>query len=432
MNKAKFLSFIKSPVTRWSVFDFANTAWSTVIITFIFSTYFTKKIAVSPESGTILWGHLMTVVGLVVAITCPILGSIADLHAGEKGWLIVFAIGNACCAWLLWFAYPDHNSLIFTMLICGFGTLFYEYVTLFYNALLPRIVPTKKIGRISGIGWGIGYLGGLCCLTFILLTFINPETPPFGLDTKTSMQIRIIGPIVGTWFLFFALPLISCKLPKQDSDNLGYVKSVRMGLAKLISTLKTVHKNKPLFYFLLARMFFADGLNTLFSFAGIYAAGTFGFSIQDVIVFGICCNIISGIGSIILSWLDDLVGPKTLMLMNLFCMTCFTTMIIFATTKVLFLVFSLSSTFFIGSIQGASRSYLARIAPPDKRSEMFGLFSLSGKATAFLGPFLLAQLTLWFHSQRAGMSSVIIFFILGIIMLFKLPDIKQVQSETTS
>lgn len=378
-----------------------------------------------------MWGHLMTLVGIIIAFTSPALGAIADQQTNEKNWLVFFVIVNAICAGLLWFAYPQSSSILFTLVICGIGTLTFEYSVLFYNAMLPRLIPKELIGRISGFGWAVGYLGGIVSLSLILVILINPDPPLFGLDVKSAMNVRVIGPIIALWLLLFALPILTLQLPDNKKSQNTYMQSIEKGIHQLYHTFKTVSKSKDLVNFFLGRMFFADGLNTLFAFAGIYAAGTFGFSLSDVIVFGIACNISASIGAFLLSWLDDLLGPKKLMLMNLFCMICFTTMILVSQNVAIFVIFGLSCTFFIGSIQSASRSYLAKVAAPEKRAEMFGFFAFSGKATAFAGPFALAQFTYWFGSQRAGIISIIIFFILGAYLIAKLPDTEEDKSLAT-
>ena len=420
-------SWAISPTNRWCIFDVAVSAWPTIVITFIFSTYFTKSIAADPQTGAIMWAHLMTTVGILVAFTSPILGAIADQHAGEKVWLIVFTLGVICTSILLWFAYPSQAAIYTTLMICGAGCLCAEYATLFFNALLPRVAAKTHIGRMSGYSSAFAYLGGLILLTAILTFLINPSPPLWGLDSESAMQVRIIGPCLAVWILIFALPLMLLKLPTNNSKRVGYIASIKTGVSQLKKTIQTVRHNHTLVNFFIGRMFLADGLNTLYGFAGIYAAGTFGFSLADVIAFGIACNVAAGMGAMSLAWLDDFLGPKKLILINLFCILCFTVMILLATHVAIFVIFGISCTFFIGSVQSASRSYLAKITPMSQRSELFGFFSLSGKATAFAGPMALAQFMYWFQSQRAGITAVLLFFMAAWHFISKLPE---AQSDT--
>jgi UMF1 family MFS transporter len=221
---------------------------------------------------------------------------------------------------------------------------------------------------------------------------------------------------VAVWLLLFSLPFF-LNVPEMTSPQLPMKKAIKRGLSELIHTLKTLPQQKNLFLYLVAHLIYIDGLNTLFAFGGIYAAGTFKMDLSEVILFGIAMNLTAGIGAFFLAWVDDLLGSKPTILISLTFLTIFGIAVLLIESKFHFWIFGLSLSFFVGSVQAASRSLMARLSPEEKSAGMFGLYSFSGRATAFVGPWLLGVVTLHFHTQRAGMATVILFFIVGGILM---------------
>lgn len=242
------------------------------------------------------------------------------------------------------------------------------------------------------------------------------NSPPSWLNTNTAEHIRVCGLLVGGWILIFSLPLF-IYVPDYPAKIANTKNALSQGLKELLHTLKTLPKQKNIFLFLIARMFYLDGLNTVFAFAGIYAAGTFGMSIEQVIKFGIATNISAGIGAAIFAWVDDYVGPKLTILIGLIALLILGTSIVLVTSIGWFWTLGIILSLFFGPVQAASRSFLARLVPQEKIAEMFGLYALSGKVTAFLGPWLVGTVTLLYNSQRTGIASVLSFFVIGAILL---------------
>jgi UMF1 family MFS transporter len=286
--------------------------------------------------------------------------------------------------------------------------------------MLPDLSPPRKIGRWSGWGWGLGYVGGLTCLALTLVAFVQTGTPWFGLDKEMSEHLRATGPMVGLWMLIFAVPLFFFTPDKPS--GVGFTEASKRGITSLIETFKHVTQHTNIARFLIARMIYTDGLNTLFAFGGIYAAGSFGFSFEDLILFGIGINVTAGLGAASFAWIDDWIGPKLTILISITALIFLSSALLLIDNVFLFWVFGLGLGIFVGPAQSASRSMMARLAPPEMRTKMFGLFALSGKATAFLGPALLAIMTDAFASQRAGMASIVVFFIIGALLLLRVND----------
>ncbi len=406
----------KRSLWAWCLFDWANSAYPTVVVTFIVAAYVTTGVATDPESGTAAWGNAMSLSGLSVAVLAPILGAIADQGGPRKPWLGVLSAITIATAFGLWFVEPNPSFLLLALLLAGAGSASFELGTVFYNAMLPEVAPPEKLGRISGWAWGIGYAGGLAALVVCLVVFIQPETPPFGLDASKAEPVRMSGPLIGLWFLLFGLPLFFL-VPDRPASQIGVVQAVRRGFVSLKHSLKRLPRRRRISRFLIAHMLYTDGLNTLFAFGGIYAAGTFGMSFQEILVFAILLNVTSGLGALGFAWVDDWIGPKPTILIALGALTLLSGAVLLVSDKLMFYVLGCAIGIFIGPAQAASRSLMARLAKPDERTEMFGLYALSGKATAFMGPFLVGWLTLAFDSQRAGMASIVAFFVVGFLIL---------------
>lgn len=407
-------------LAAWCLYDWANSAFPTVITTFVFAAYFTKGVATDVVSGTAQWGWTASISALAVAIFGPLLGAVADHSGRRKRWLFGFTLIAAIASALLWTVTPHPDSILRALLLVGLATFAFELGMVFYNAMLPELAPPKKIGRWSGWGWALGYFGGLTCLALTLVAFVQTDAPWFGLDKEQAEHLRATGPLVGLWMIVFAIPLFL--FTPDRTDGLSLAASTRRGIQTLMGTFKNLRQYRNITRFLLARMIYTDGLNTLFAFGGIYAAGSFGFSFEDLILFGIGINVTAGLGAAGFAWIDDWIGPKRTILIAVAALTVLSCVILVIESVTLFWIVGLSLGIFVGPAQSASRSMMAGMAPKNMRTEMFGLYAFSGKATAFLGPALLALVTETFASQRAGMASILIFFVVGGLLLLRVKE----------
>ena len=404
----------------WCLYDWANSSYPTVIITFVTAAYFTRAVAETPEAGTGQWGLMLSISGLLLAVLAPIFGAIADQGGGRKPWIAVFSLLAIVCAAGLWWIEPDPRFVLPALLLVAVGNTAFEFGHVFYNALLPEVAPKSHLGRLSGWAGGLGYVGGIACLACCLFFFVLPEVPLFGLDKDRAEEVRITGPFVALWFAVFALPLFV--LIREQARPFRPAEAVRDGLASLWRTLKLLPGQRQTGRFLLARMLYTDGLNTLFAFGGIYAAGTFGMSFEDILVFGILLNVTAGLGAFVFAWVDDLVGAKFTILFSVAALFLLGGAILLVESQLWFYLLGCGIGAFIGPAQTASRSFMARIAPPDLHAEFFGLYALSGKVTAFLGPALVGWATVWADSQRVGMSMILLFFLAGFLLMLPIRD----------
>jgi UMF1 family MFS transporter len=406
------------PVSRpalaaWCLFDWANSAYFTVIVTFVFATYFTEAVATDPTAGTVQWGHATSIAGLLIALMAPILGAIADQGRGRKLWAILFSLLCVFCTAWLWQVRPMTSDVTMALSLVVVATLGAEFALVFYNAMLPGLVAPDRLGRFSGLGWGVGYLGGLGCLAVALVGFVQTETPWFGVGKEQAAHIRATAPMVALWYLAFMLPFAFLTPDAPGRGNLPQT-AIRIGLAQLGRTIKEARQQPDLWRFLLANMLYTDGLTTLFAFGGIYAAGTFGFTFAEVIQFGIALNVTAAIGAVAFGWVDDRLGARATIAAGLLGLLVCGAVVLISTSKLVFWIAALLIGLFLGPVQAASRTWMARHAPAERRAELFGLMALSGKATAFLGPLLLAEITRATSSQRWGMAIILVFFAVGL------------------
>ena len=400
----------------WALYDCGNSAFSAVIVTFVFATYFSQGVAPNPVDGTANWGWAMTVSALAIAVLSPIFGAIADIGGRRKPWLVVFTLLTILGSALLWFAQPHPSFVTYTLIVVVLANIAFEVASVFYNAMLPELVDDDHMGRLSGWGWGLGYIGGLACLIVALFAFVQAAEPLFGLDQQNAEDVRIVGPLVALWLFVFSIPVVLFT-PDKASTGVSMLEAVRRGLKTLHNTFMNLWDHRQTALYLLARMIYTDGLNTLFAFGGIFAAGTFGMPMAEVIKFGILLNVTAGIGALAFAWIDDWIGAKPTILIALAGLIVFGAIAISVEDVTWFWIAGAFLGVFVGPAQAASRSLMARIAPVEMRAEMFGLYALSGKAMAFLGPFVLGTVTYWTASQRLGMATILVFFAVGGILL---------------
>ena len=367
---------------------------------------------------TAQWGWALTVSALFVAATGPILGAVADTTGRRKPWIAVFTATCiiACC--LLWFVKPGVGATVWALLLFAIANIAFELSSVFYNAMLPGIATGNKIGRLSGWAWGFGNAGALAALATVYFGVAHTDLFSGGLDRDTFESARISGPTTGLWFLVFALPLFFFVTDGRHRP-IGLGKVLAQSLDAVMATLRGIGEHANVLYFLIARMLYTDGLTTLLAFAGIFATGSFGLGLHEILLLGIGLNAMAGTGAAAFGWVDDWVGPKRTLLFCLAASVILGSALLIVKSVVWFWILALGLGLFFGPLYAASRSMMARLAPEAHSTQMFGLYALSGKATTFLGPLLLAWVTVATDSQRAGLATILVFFLVGGLFLLK-------------
>jgi UMF1 family MFS transporter len=399
-------------VAAWCFYDWANSAFTTMVVTFVYATYFTKTFAADENLGTELWSKGIVVSAIFIALLSPLLGTMADRGGARRRALMLATFVCVAATVALTFVAPDgHNAAILALAIFVVANVAFEIGMVFYNAFLPAIVPPERIGRVSGYGWALGYVGGLLALVVGLVGFVGLDnlSPILPLPTEQGFNVRATNLLVAGWFLLFSIPAF---IYLKDGPSTSKGLDLRGALADLARTFRQIRQYREVVKFLLARLIYNDGLVTIFAFGAIYAAGTFGMSFGEVMIFGIALNVAAGAGAFLFGFFDDKVGGKATILVSLVALSIATVIAVMAPTRAWFWVAGIGIGLFVGPNQSASRSLMGRFVPEKHQAGFFGFFAFSGKATAFMGPLLLGELSGAF-GQRVGMSSVLLFFVLG-------------------
>lgn len=416
---AESASVRRREIWSWALYDFANSPFTTLVVTFVYATYFTQAIADDPIHGTALWSRGVTITAIVVALASPVLGALADRGGYRKLFVLLTTLVCVVATALLYRVMP--GEVVAALVLVVIANIAYEFGTVFYNAFLPEIAPKGQIGRVSGLGWGIGYFGGLAALAIALVGFVQPETPWFGFSHENGENVRATNLLVAVWFLVFSLPLFLWV--REDRTRVsppGQI--VADSWVQLRRTFREIGQYRQTVRFLIARLIYNDGLVTIFAFGGIYAAGTFGFTIEKVLLFGIVINIAAGGAAILMGYLDDWIGGKRTIIVSLFGLIGATLIAIMATEEIWLWVAGIMIGIFTGPNQSASRSLMGRFVPKAVENEFFGFYAFSGKLTAFMGPLLLGVLTDWSGSQRVGVSIVLVLFVIGLLLLLTVDE----------
>lgn len=449
--KAGRLKPVAGPLalTGWVLFDWASQPFFTLVLTFLFAPYFANIFIGDPVQGQALWGYAAAIAGILVAIFSPLLGAISDAAGSRKSWIVFFSLTLIVSQAFLWFAVPGDVSFVQPIIVAVIiATISAEFTTVLTNAMMHSLVSEDRLGRLSGIGWAVGYAGGLVALIvmagYIITDVASTKTilgfdPLFSFAGAAHQGERLVGPFSALWYLIFMVPffLFTPDLaPPRDSRRVALIE----GMVALKATLTSLRQYRNLALFLIARLVYVDGLGAIFVFGGIYAASVFGWQASELGLFGIALTLAGAIGALIGGWFDDKAGSKMVIIGSLLGLLVATLGILsIDANHVLFvlsadpktagsaafsslgeqvyLAFGVLIGLVAGPLQSSSRTMLARLAPEDKMTEFFGFYAFSGKVTSFAAPLLIGAVTAWSESQRIGISIIIAFLVLGFLMM---------------
>lgn len=433
----------------WVLFDWANQPFYILVVTFLFAPYFVNGFMDDPVHAQSIWAFTTGAAQLIAAFLAPVLGAIADAGSPHKPWIAALSVPFVIGLCGLWFAVPGETAMVLLVLISfGLAIIGAELSTVFNNSMMPGLVSRNRLGTLSGVGWATGYVGGLVSLALVAgLIVTDPNTgktlfgltPIVPLDTATREGDRLVGPFSALWYLIFVLPLFLFTPDRREGTP--QPNPVREGFHRLAGSIRTLlsdHAN--LFRFLIARMFYADGLAAVFAFGGIYAASVFGWGATELGLFGIILTLAGIAGAFVGGALDDRLGSKPVIVATLLLfilgsigvLSVDPDEILFfipvepkadgggllaSTGEKAYLAFALLIGLAAAPIQASSRALLARISPEEKTTEFFGLFAFSGKITAFAAPLAIGAVTALTDSQRIGISMSVVFLVAGLLLL---------------
>ena len=440
----------------WTMFDWANQPFYTLIMTFVFSVYFTD-VFISGGDGTEKLTLTQTISGLAIAILSPVLGSITDIRGNRKFLMGITSLMFVVGMFLLWYSPPGApNGIWIVMLGLILASTMVGFAEVFNNSALATIETSENSGWLSGLGYGVGYISGLLALVLFLLVFVWPggETDNlYGLNTEQYEHIRIVGPLCAIWYAIFIIPLFLFT-PDMKKKEITVISSVKIGLVNFIQTFREAKKYKNIFTFLITRMFYQDALNALFVVGGVYASIVVGMSLTQVLILGIILNVFSGPSAIYGGYLNDLIGSKNVINISLWglllsgilglsidqntiffffnveeysaSVEAFTFGIFNSISHITYICVVIGISIFYGPAQTASRALMVKLSPENKTTEFFGLYAFAGKSTAWLVPGLMTLILALTDSLQLAMISIVLFNLIGIIGMYFVID------ETTS
>ncbi|MBP1326906.1 UMF1 family MFS transporter [Leucobacter exalbidus] len=380
----------KRTVFAWSLWDWGSAAFQAVVTTFVFSVYITQEAFGPEEVVSAKLGTALLIAGLAVALLAPVTGQLSDAAGKRKLWMGINTAVVVACTALLVLVAPEQQFLMLGLVLLAIGNVAFEFAGVSYNAMLSQISTNKNVGRVSGFGWGMGYLGGIVLLAILLVGFIFPDPGWFGVTHENGWNVRVAMIISALWFAVCAIPVFFA-VPEVAADP-----HRKMGMRGVLSSYGTLFKliadlwrdTRQTLVFLVASAVFRDGLAGVFTFGGVIAALSFGFSPTTVIIFAIAANVIAGVATIAAGYAEDRIGAKPIMMWSIMCMVI-AAMLVFLLAPLgtwVFWVFGLLLCIFVGPVQSASRSYLSRLIPAGREGEIFGLYATTGRAVSFLAP----------------------------------------------
>lgn len=448
-------------IKGWMMYDWATQPFHTLVISFVFAPYFAEQVIAMLRDGGLdeatakaqaqsIWGTALTVSGILIALMAPVLGAIADLSGRKMPWIWVFSALYTVGAAGLWLAVPTALPVYTVLSFFIMGMIGLEFTTIFTNAMLPTLGTKEEIGKVSGNGWAWGYVGGFIALLIMLFLFAEnakgvtlANIPPIlGLDPEMREGSRFVGPFSALWFVIFMIPFFLW-VRDADAPSVKMTHAVRNGMTSLIGTLKSLPSRKSMLAYLMSSMFYRDSLNGVFAFGGIYAFGVLNLTTTDIGIFGILAIISGAVFTYVGGFQDAKRGPKPVIIFSIITLILVCAFIVTITpSSVLFIPVATGSAapviaFYLsgvalgavsGVIQSASRTMMVRQADPKRMTEAFGLYALSGKATSFLAPALIAATTALTNSQRLGITPLIALFLIGLVLLVWVkPDGEEVE-----
>ncbi len=402
-------------IVSWALYDYANSIYSAVVSTVIFGPYYAAKIVGNEDGlGTLWWGRVVSVSAFFVALSSPLMGSIADKAGVRKKMLLLYTY--LCIFSVTLFVTIEPGMILLGFLLAVLANIGFEGAIVYYNAYLPDLAPQEKQGSISGLGFAAGYVGSAVGL-LLALPFVRHE------------RFDLIWLVVAAFFAIFSIPTFLF-LPKDHAGERTVIQAAIDGLTGLKHIVREVLLERELRRFILAYFFYIDGVLTVIVMAAIVAEKTFGFGKQELIHLFLIVQISAVLGALALAKPTDQWGGKRIITLTLILWASIVVWTFFAYSKTTFFIIAVLAGTGLGAVQAASRSLMAALIPQGKEAEMFGFYTLCGKSSSVLGPIVFGGVTYaQGGNQRPGMLAIAVFFIVGLILLQRVRDPRQIKTR---
>lgn len=407
-------------VAAWALWDWGSAAFNAVMVTFVFGTYLASDAFGPDDRGTSWLAAGNAIAGLVIALTAPVIGQRAD-HSGRRTlWLglntgLVIATTAAC-----FFVRPEESYLLLGVILLSAGNVFFEFAEVQYNAMLVDIATRSTIGRISGLGWGAGYLGGIFLLLLVYVGFIGGDTHWFGIPNDAALNVRFVAIFAALWFLVFALPVLVVmrNRSRAAADSAGPRESLAASYRRLFATIVNLWRHRRnTFWFFVSSAVFRDGVGAVFAYGAILGTTVYGVNPGQILFFGIAANVVAAAGAFLGGLLDDRFGPKRIIVVSLLGLIVSAVIIFVQNGTLAFWIWGLFLCFFVGPVQSSSRAFLGRLTTAQSAGEMYGLYATTGRSVSFLTPALIAVFVGLTGESRMMVPAIILVLAAGLVLL---------------
>lgn len=416
----------RPPVVPFALWDGGMSAFSSVILTFVFATYVANAVAsqgaVGDEAIQAAQAHGSQVLttwqsigAVAVALLAPLLGNLADRGGARNALLRITTIATVVVIALMPLVALDSDYLVLGAVLIALAVVFSELAGVFVNSVLPEISTPANRGRISGTAWAVGYWGSIVCLGMVLVLFVMPGTGLLGITGEDGWNYRAIPLFVALWILIGTMPLM-LRAPKHPATAPEERWNPWQGYAHIVRRVIRAFREEPvMLQYLVASAIYRDGLGAVFSIAGVLAANAYGFSFTEIIIFGIAANLVAGTGVYFGGKVDDLVGPRPVIIAGCLGVIVLGLVVLFFGSTLVFWIAGLAICLFVGPVQSASRNLLTRLSQPGRETENFGLYATTGRALGFLGTAAFAATVAISGETRTGILGIVLVMALGVV-----------------
>ena len=416
----------RTTVTAWALWDWGSAAFNAVLVTFIFSVYLTDSVGATLDSSftpATLYGWVMAVAGVLIAVVAPIIGQRSDLRGTRRRSLGVWTFITVGLMLALFVVRNDAPVYFWIgAAIMAVASVLFEFAEVNYYAQLNQISTEDNVGRVSGYGWGMGYAGGIVLLLICYLGFVAGDGGMFGLPTEGGLNIRLVAVFAAVWFAVFAIPVL-VRVPEIRPSGAAATEGVIDAYRRLLRTIRDLwHADRNAVYFLVSSAVFRDGLAGVFTFGAILAVTVYGLSAGDVLIFGVAANVAAAAGAMLGGLLDDRLGPKPIIIASLVSMIAAAAVLYLVEGPTMFWIFGLILCLFVGPAQSAARSFLARVAPDGREGQLFGLYVTTGRAVSWLSPLAFGLFVALGGADRFGILGIGLVLLVGALLLIPVVD----------
>lgn len=416
----------RGTVTAWALWDWGSAAFNAVLVTFIFSVYLTDSVGATLDSRytpTTLYGWVMAVAGVLIAVVAPIIGQRADLKGTRRRSLGVWTFITIALMLSLFLVRNDAAVYFWIgAVVMAVASVLFEFAEVNYYAQLNQISTPDNVGRVSGFGWGMGYAGGIVLLLICYFGFVAGEGGMFGLPTEGGFNIRLVAVFAAVWFAVFAVPVL-VRVPEIRPSDAAATEGVLDAYRRLLRTIRDLwHTDRNALYFLVSSAVFRDGLAGVFTFGAILAVTVYGLTPGDVLLFGVAANVAAAAGAMLGGLLDDKLGPKPIIVASLALMIAAAGVLYVVEGPLMFWIFGLALCLFVGPAQSAARSFLSRVAPDGREGQLFGLYVTTGRAVSWLSPLAFGMFVLLGGTDRFGILGIGLVLLVGALLLIPVVD----------